>query len=86
MILGRICLSLLAIIFVTSLYHGVLTSLYHGVLQREIGRNLLKLLAPFSFGVKARKAELVLPPSLVHLCDFLTILNKSSLMVDQQAL
>jgi len=47
------------------------------VLHREIGLNQLKESAPFSFGMSARKDELVLPPSLLLYYDFLIILVKS---------
>jgi hypothetical protein len=57
MIVGRIVLILLAIIFVRILYL---------VLQREIVQNLPKLIAPFSFGTRARKDEFVPPPILVQ--------------------
>jgi hypothetical protein len=50
------------------------------------GWNLLKLLAPFSLGINARKEELVLPPSLVQFWDFLTILRRSFLIIGQQEL
>ena len=55
LILGRILFSLEAIILVMILYP---------VLHKEIGLKRLKVLAPFSFGTRARKEELVLPPSL----------------------
>ena len=52
-ILGRMSFNLFAIILVINLYP---------VLHREIERNLLKMLAPFSLGIRAKKAEFVLPP------------------------
>ena len=77
MIAGSIFLSLEAITLVIILYP---------VLQRKMGRNLLKLQASFYFRIRAKKAELVLPPILIHLCNFLTIFSKSCLMVVQRAL
>ena len=43
-----------------------LVIILYPVLQREIGRNLEKLWAPFSLGINARKEELVLPPILLQ--------------------
>jgi hypothetical protein len=51
-----------------------------------MGRNLLKLLAPFSLGINARKEDLVLPPSLVQFYDFLTILRRYFLIIGQHEL
>lgn len=66
---GRMVFILLAITFVISLLP---------MLQREIGRNLEKVLAPFSLGIRAKKAELVLPPIFWQAWDFRTILHKSA--------
>jgi len=54
------------------------------MLQREIGRNLEKVLAPFSLGIRAKKAELVLPPIFWKAWDFQTILPKSFSTICQQ--
>ena len=54
---GRTFLSLLAIILVIILYP---------VLQRDIGLKRLKVFAPFSFGMRDKKEELVLPPNLLQ--------------------
>ena len=43
------------------------------ILQREIGWNQEKEVAPFSLGMRARKEELVPPPNLKQDWDFLTI-------------
>ena len=55
-------------------------------MQREIGGNLLKLIAPFSFGISAKKVEFVPPLNLEQVWDFLTILSRSCLMILQHAL
>ena len=39
---------------------------------------------PFSFGIRVRKAEFVLPPILQVAWECLTILNRSSLIISQQ--
>jgi len=46
----------------------------------------LKVRSPFSFGIRVKKDELVLPPILIQFCDFLTIFSKSCFMVGQQDL
>ena len=55
-------------------------------MQREIGRNLLKFLSPFSFGISAKKAKFVPFASLEQVWDFFTILSRSCLMILQHAL
>jgi len=52
-ILGRMSFNLFEIILVINLYP---------VLHWEIGQNLLKMLVPFSLGIRVKKAEFVLPP------------------------
>jgi len=74
-ILGRMSFNLFAIILVINLYP---------VLHREIRRNLLKMLAPFSLGIRAKKAEFVLPPIFWVFWDFCTILSKSFSIIGQQ--
>ena len=69
--------SLLAIILVIILYP---------MLHKEIGRNLSKKVASFSLGMRAKKAEFVLPLILSHLYDLLIILNKSFLMIPKHDL
>ena len=69
--------NLLAIIFVIILYP---------MLHKDMGQNISKELTSFSLGMRAKKAEFVLPLILSHLYDMLAILNKSFLMISQQTL
>ena len=75
MILGRILLSLVAMILVIIVYP---------VLHSEIGLNRLKAVAPFSFEINAKKDELVLPPSLLTFCEYRIIFRRSYFIIAQQ--
>ena len=54
------------------------------VLHKEIGLKRLKVEAPFSFGIKARNEELVLPPNLLVSWEYQIIFRRSRLITDQQ--
>jgi hypothetical protein len=54
------------------------------MLDKEIGQNLSKDKAPFYFGIKAKNAELVLPPILWQFFEFNTSLCMSCFMIGQQ--
>ena len=56
------------------------------MLHREMGLNLSNEITPFSLGIRARKAELVLPPILLHDWDFRTSLCTSFFTIFQQTL
>ena len=74
-IFGRILFSLVAIILVIILYP---------VLHNEIDLKRWKVVALFSFGIRARKEELVLPPSLLTFWEYLIIFRRLYLIIDQQ--
>ena len=54
------------------------------MLHKEIGLKRLKVEAPFSFGIKERNEELVLPPNLLVSCEYQIIFKRSILIIDQQ--
>ena len=54
------------------------------VLHKEINLKRLKVEAPFSFGIKARNEELVLPPNLLVSCEYQIIFKRSILIIGQK--
>ena len=56
------------------------------MLHKEISLNLSKEVAPFSLGIRARKDELVLPPSLKQDWDLEIILQSLCFIFFQHAL
>jgi hypothetical protein len=64
----------------------ILEKILYEALQSEIGLNLSKEPRFPSLGIKARKVELVLPPTLNFWWNYLIILNKSVLIISQHVL
>ena len=54
------------------------------MLHSEMGLNRLKEVAPFSFGIRAKNEELVLPPNLLVFCEYRIIFRRSYFIIAQQ--
>lgn len=69
-----------------SLVAKILVRIFYEELQREMGRNLEKEEGRFSLGMRARKVELVNPPSFPYLCTHQIIFVRSFFIRFQNSL
>jgi hypothetical protein len=59
----------------------ILYIILYDTLQREMGLNIEKDDGFVSFGIKAKKVELFVPPILQYFCTYLIFLIKPNLIV-----